>query len=264
MTKKQNMNLIEILVVTAIIAILSTMGISKYNSMVQRAQISKTMTELESISAAITNYKSEYGKLPHIGDTYPTSDITLSFSEILPILRGDNLRGLNFLNNEVSSHFQIGDTKNYVNYSYIIALDYDHNGTIDSSVFSGITAPEITQDLLATSAVWMKSPNKDHSDLYSWISLDLNNNRILAANGTPNPISSDGGNVVTESNYPPSDTNLSDSKNNKGFGNNTDGIDTDNKNWEKKAKKDGWTDEEIQAEKDRLAAENGADNDEKK
>ena len=249
MTRKRNINLIEILVVTVILTALTAIAVKKISSMQTRAKVNKTLTDLNSISAAIINYKSEYGELPYVGANdsnvaYPTSDAAVNFSDILPILRGENKRGLNFLNKDLESLFQLTENKSYANYSYQIALDYDHSDTIDSTVFSEITFPAINEDILASVSVWVKSPNEGHSDIYAWTGLDLNNNNLTIASNDPN----DG--VLTEQEATPSDTQV---KNNNGHGNNTDGVDFDNKNWEKKAEQLGWTEAEIAAKAAELA-----------
>ena len=250
MSKKRNLNLIEILVVVAIIAVLGTISVNKLGSMQTRAKVTQTVADLNSISAAIINYKNEYGELPYTGNDYPTADMAVNFSDILPVLRGDNKRGLDFLNKDLESVFQAGDNKSYANYSFQIALDYDHSDTIDSGVFSGKTFPAHTQDILTSVSVWVKSPNEGNSDIYAWTGLDLNNANAVAAVANVDP--NDG--VLTEAEATPSDTKV---KSNNGFGNNSDGIDTDNKNWQKKAKQAGWTDDEIAAKQAELDAGGG-------
>ena len=269
--KKQKFNLIELLVVVSIIAVLGAFTANKIGSMSQRAKVTKAQASLEAVSAAIVNYKKEYGELPYVGADsgadYPTADALMNFSEILPVLRGDNKRGIDFLNSEVSSDFQVGTVKSYANRSFQIALDYDHSGAIDKGVLEGSVFPAINSDVLASSATWVKSPNEGNSDIYSWVSLDLRSSGLLASNDdssvdnndTPSvdnndTPSVDNSDALAAEDYVASDTKV---KSNKGFGNNSDGIDTDNKNWEKKAKKEGWTQAEIDAKKAELAAGSG-------
>ena len=222
MTKKRNINLIELLVTVSILAVLGSLIVSKMGDMQTRAKLTKVNADLNSINAAIVSYANEYGELPYSGNEYPETDEMANFSEILPILRGDNKRGINFLRKDLSSDFQVGDVLDYSNYSYQIALDYDHNGVIDTAVVSGKTYPSITEDLLASAAVWMKSPNEGHSDVYSWLSLGL-----YSANDSSNEesLATESGELVTEESYVASDTKV---KSNNGHGNNADGVDSSN------------------------------------
>ena len=233
MKKQQKYTVIEVLVVTAIIAVLVSISVSKVSSMQMRAKITKVNADLSSINAAIVNYSNEYGELPYTGNDYPTSDQMTNFSEILPILRGDNKRGINFLSADLSSSFQVGDAKDYSNYSYQIALDYDHNGVIDTGVMAGSTYPSISEDLLASAAVWMKSPNEGNSDIYSWLSLGLYDANLSSATGEVGGVSPDSGDLITENSYVASDTNVvgngkNKPKSNNGHGNNVDGVDSSN------------------------------------
>ena len=138
-----------------------------------RAHITATQADLESITAAVISFKHEYGKLPHVGNDYPSSDAQMNFSDIRHVLRGDNERNINFLNKDLESRFFRGAESSYENGSYQIAFDYDDNGTVETS----------SVNKSSSSYVWVKHP-ENAADLASSAGLGTNGTGSLTASSS--------------------------------------------------------------------------------
>lgn len=257
MYKANKFNLIELLVVVIILGILFTFSVDKISSISQRAQVTKVQTDLHSISAAILNYKREYGELPYIGANdnnvdYPTGDMSVNFSDILEVLRGENKRGIDFLNRDIVGLFSTGGEESYENYNYQLALDYDGDGEIDFTVFADVAYPVIEGDQDTSIAVWSRNPSEDSPDIRSWVDLARNANSVPGSGSGDDP-SVDGSSDPTGGSDDPSD-DCTCERTNRGHGNNLDGYDSDNKG--NKTIPDG-------ADPDNQTDECGCDNDEK-
>lgn len=183
---KKKTTLIEILGAITIIAILLTFGINKLSSTVQRAQLTHSQNDINSITVALYLYKQDANDYPYLSEDRPTSDQVYTFQEIKDFLKGDNKRGINYLNKDLLSRFITdNEVTSYENGNYMVALDFDHDEEIDAQVLAAYSSKKSDIDLPASIRVWMKHPD-DGEDLVSSIITDTGDGAAtLASNNNP-------------------------------------------------------------------------------
>ena len=201
-TKKTRFTLIEILIVVAIIGILATLVANKVGKMRYKAEKVEMFMKVSAIDMALKQYYKDFGDWPRPSNENSNdnrADMRRPFSEIEPILLGDNSKGISYLKSPMTSRWMsssdaskktLGNGNNaYESYEFMIALDYRNDGTIDKNVFQNKINPAITEDVPLSSMVWVQTPQDWDTDISS-----LANSTIDSSSSTKGNSNSSKGN----------------------------------------------------------------------
>ena len=182
---KKPYTIIEVLGAIIIIAILLTIGFRHLHSISQRAQLTHSQSDINSITVALYMYKKDYGHFPYLGDTVPSADQVYTYSDIRDFLRANNDRGINYLNGTLQSRFISNpNVISYENGNYMVALDFTNDEEINQAVLSPYSSHNSVQNAAASIRVWMKHPSGGE-DLASTLITDGNAGDNLATNSSP-------------------------------------------------------------------------------
>jgi len=180
--------LVELLVVLAIIASLAAIAFPVTKSMLNKGKITETKMRMQEIEAAIDNYNSDNGHLPHAGGSYPSSETVSNtdFNDLVAILLNKetnsgeaNVTGKKYLlmpdaKSKKNGIVYSNNDKSEVQYvvdawgeEFEVLIDYDLDGEILKTI------PGETNNSVKNKSVIIISKGTDgdtgnDDDIYSW------------------------------------------------------------------------------------------------
>lgn len=171
--RRSGFTLIELLVVISIIAILLTLLFPAADAAFEMARKTQAKNDVTQIANAVTQYVTEYGKLPTGSTSTSASDVERSSDtdQLMKILSADsseeasNPRGIVFLEvpkAKVGKNGRINNTGSYLDSwgnPYYISMDADYDNKLTDPTGSG----QISKTVL----VWSYGNTKKDSNLAS-------------------------------------------------------------------------------------------------
>jgi len=162
-SRQRAFTLIELLVVIVIIGILAGLLFPAVNGALENARRVQAQNDVTQLAIAVSNYETEYGRLPDVEDGEIDSDL-------VDILIGQdtdkNPRGVVFIEVSEAKGRRSGTNAsgNYVDPwggTYQIALDADYDNALEG------VGPDGDEDLRKKVAVWSTN-EKDRLQVRSW------------------------------------------------------------------------------------------------
>ena len=151
-TRRSGFTLIELLVVIGIIAILASLAFPVTQAVLQRAYKLKAQAMVKDIQVAISNYVTEYNRLPQQGQS-ETPTPTDQSSQLISILMAEttgqnslNPRGIVFLNANMAKNNRGGLVENGSQLSLVDQWGNPYQVIMDGNYDNKVANPDLQSD----------------------------------------------------------------------------------------------------------------------